>query len=294
MMRQLSLTVAAVAALLSAVPAAAQGNGNGNAYGHFKNNGGGAVAAVPSAAGSPEIQVSGTGTRNFGSWLDDASVLSPGDTFVSVGIGLWNMPGYREVNVPMVDASVGVGRRVQVSGSMPYFYANEPGGPVARGFGTSYLAAKLQLRAARPGHVGFAVTPVLELLTTAPLDGVSRRGWALPLNIEYQGRGWRTFSSVGYFSRGAIFASGAVEAAIGSRAWVTGSVSSSHSTRADPLSFALGLSKTRVDATGGVSMALTNRASLYGSVGRTISRADANSATLALAGGVAFQLPRVP
>ena len=271
-------------------PAPVGAQGNGNAFGHSKR--GGSAAPVPSAAGSPEIQISGTGTRNFGSWLDDAGVVAPGDAFVSIGFGLWNMPGYREFNVPMLDAGLGVHRRVQVGGSVPYFYANEPGGPVARGFGNSYLTAKIQLREPRKGRFGFSTTPVLELLTAPAVEGGSRHSWGLPLNIELQQSRWRAFGSVGYFSRGAIFASGAGETAIGNRTWITGSISLSHSMKTDPLSVALGLAKTRLDVTGSVSRAVSRRASVYGSLGRTVSRADANSAKLALTAGVAFQFAR--
>jgi hypothetical protein len=268
------------------IPADAQGNGH--AYGHSKN--GGSPGSMPSAAGSPEIQISGTGTRNFGSWLDAASVLPQGDAFVSFGVGMWHMPGYREIDFPMIDTGMGLHRRIQVGGSVPYFYANEPAGPVARGFGNTYLTAKVQLREPRQGRLGFAVTPILELLAAAPVEGGSREGWAVPLNLELQQSGWRAFGSVGYFSRGAIFASAAVERQLTGRTWVTGSITQSHSMKGDPLSFAMGLSKTRVDATATVSGALTRHASIFGSIGRTISRTDANSATLALSGGVAFQM----
>ena len=98
----------------------------------------------------------------------------------------------------------------------------------------------------------------------------------------------RTFGSAGYFSRGALFASGAVEAALSNRAWVTGSISRSHSIEKDDLSVALGLTQSRTDVSGGMSVVVGPAISAFGSVGRTISRRDANSATFTLTMGLAY------
>ena len=80
-MRFAVLTLAALAGLCA--PAAAQGNGHGNAYGHYKNTVTSATTS-PAPASASVVQgtgISGTGVRNFGSWLDDASLLDPGSGF---------------------------------------------------------------------------------------------------------------------------------------------------------------------------------------------------------------------
>src|SRR4051812_50168103 len=58
----------------SVVPVTAQGNGHGHAYGQLKSS-----APTPSSGGAAQVQtaVSG-GVPNFGSWLDDASIMAPG------------------------------------------------------------------------------------------------------------------------------------------------------------------------------------------------------------------------
>ena len=287
MLRWLVLCACALGCPVWAAVAAAQGNGH--AYGHAKNPRPAATSATagPSAAGSNEIQIAGTGIRNFGAWLDDATMVAPGEALMSLGFGLWQMPGYRELDFPTIDTAIGLHRRVQVGVSAPFYHANEPGGPTARGFGNLYLSSKILLRDPSTHPLGFSVTPALEVLSSAPPDQ-SRVSWALPVNLEVQRTGWRVYGSTGYFSRGALFASGAVERALTERAWVTGTISHSHSIDPDPLSTALGLTQTRTDVSGGAAVSVTSKMAVFGSVGRTISRRDANSANLMVTGGVAF------
>jgi len=84
---------------LLAQPAGAQGKGGGNAFGHAKGNASAAAtaAASSSSSGSTDSGTAGprpelTGVRNFGSWLDDASVLSPGDGLLSLSSGYFRLP----------------------------------------------------------------------------------------------------------------------------------------------------------------------------------------------------------
>lgn len=281
-----SIFFTACLSLLVASPVAAQGNGH--AYGHAKRGGG------PSAAGKPEVQkgvpIAGTGIRNFGSWLDDASMLPVGQGALNLSFGYWRTPSFNEWDLPVADASIGLAPRVQFGASMPYFHASEIGGPVARGFGDLYLSAKVQLRepSATDHKLGLSVTPVLEVLTTAPTPDASRMSWALPISAEWQAKRWRTFGSVGYFSRGSLFASGALEVALTDRAYLTGTLTQSHSVKRDDLSAALGYAQTRLDVNGAVSAAISETLTIFGSVGRTLSKRDPNSATIMVSGGVSI------
>ena len=110
--------------------------------------------------------------------------------------------------------------------------------------------------------------------------------------IELRRQGWRAFGSGGYFSRGALFASGALEAALSDHAWVMGSVSRSYSTRADALTEALALPRGQTDVTGGLTVAVARRVAVYGNVGHTISNREINSGTLNVAGGVSVTFQR--
>jgi len=270
--------------LCAAVPAAAQGNGHGNAYGHYN----GPVTAP--VHGAPSASVSGTGVRNFGSWLDDATVQDPGNGFVTFGFGFYKTPVFREIDFPSLDSGFGVTKTLQLGMSLPYAHASVPGAATSHGLGDVYLNAKYQLRAPSTAHTGLAVIPMLEVLSVAPPAGGSRLQWALPVSLERQFDHWRAMGTGGYFSRGAVFGAGAIEAELSNRAWLTGSLGWSYSTRHDDLSTALGYHRGRVDAGGGVTYAVGSRMAVYGSVGRTLSAHDANSASFIFTTGVSFGL----
>src|SRR4029078_10722220 len=90
------ISLAAAGFILASHPAAAQGNGHGNAFGHH-NNTVAAAATQPSANAPP---AAGTGVRNFGSWLDDASMQDPGRGFVAMGLGFFKTPVDRAIELP--------------------------------------------------------------------------------------------------------------------------------------------------------------------------------------------------
>ena len=295
---QRNRTAYLVAAAVLALPALAAAQGN-SAFGH-SHNGSRVTAPSSSSSSSPsssgsvstEGQSYGVDVRNFGTWLDDASIMGAGSGFVTLGFAYWRGPEFREFDLPMVDSGVAIHPRVQVGMSFPYYYAGPPGGPVAKGVGNVYTTTKVQLRDPSSHPVGFAVTPMLEVLDAAPLTGGSRVNWALPANVEFRREGWRTFASGGYFSRGALFASGAIEAALSERAWAMASLSQSYSTKADELTAALGLPRGQTDLTGGLTVALNPKVAVYGTLGHTISHRETNAGTLNLASGVSFNFSR--
>jgi hypothetical protein len=291
--------VAALSVVASAVPAAAQGNGRGHAYGKRNQGTSGGAATAATSGGAPtsggpssasEPSPAGTGARNFGAWLDDATIMPPGRGTLTVSFAYWRTPAYREVDLPVVDGGLGVSRRVQVGFSVPYYHASEPGGPMARGIGDLYFSTKIQLRepSASDKRLGLSITPLIEILSAAPSPDRGRTSWALPANVEWQGDGWRTFASAGYFSRGAVFGSAALEIALSDRAWVSGTFSQSHSLEQDDLSTALGLAKTRIDVSGGAGLSLSPNVAIFGIVGRTMSKQDFNSASLFLTSGISL------
>ena len=281
--------LAAVGVMLVCQPAAAQGNGHGNAYGHYKS-----TVAASTHVGSNGTPIPGTGVVNFGSWLDDASLQDAGRGFVTMGFGLFKTPVYREVDLPTIDSGFAVNRRLQVGMTVPYYYASAPGDPGARGFGDVYLNAKYQLRAPTPHRAGFAIIPMVEVLSVAPPSGGSRVQWALPASVERQFSGWRAMGTGGYFSRGAVFGAGAVEVKLSRRAYGTGSLSRSYSTHRDELSAALGFHRSRTDLSGGVSYSVRPDVSVYGNLGRSIFARDNNSASLMASAGVSIGVKRVP
>ena len=292
MSRRLSAAVLLACTLGAAASAAAQGNGHGNAFGKAKSSASASPsititssASATNAAAGPEI----SGSRNFASWLDDASLLQAGSGVMSFSAGYWRMAGFSEVDVPSFDVGVGLARRVQAGASVPVYHAAATGGPVSRGIGDLYLNAKVQLRDPGAGtsrSFGVAVVPLVQILSSEPAPGASRASWGLPVAVEVQRDGWRAYGSTGYFSRGSVFASAALEVPVASRVWVTGTLSQSRSIKADAGADALGLSSNRTDVSGSASWAASNSVALFGSIGRTLSRRNPTDTHLFLTGGL--------
>ncbi len=270
----------------SVVPVTAQGNGHGHAYGQLKS-----TAPTPSSGGAAQVQpaVSG-GVRNFGSWLDDASIMTPGSGSLTMSMAWFRSPAYHEFDAPIGDGAIGLTSRVQFGFSVPYYHVNAPGGPVIRGIGDLYLTSKVQLREpnARHGGFGVAVVPIVTVLSGEADIERRRVSWAAPVALELQREGWRVFGTAGYFSQGSVFASGAVEVSPSERLTITGTLTQSHSTIDDPPGTTLVLNRTRTDVGGGASWMLRPGAACFGSIGRTISHQDANAASLVLSGGLSF------
>ena len=284
---RIALTVS-LGLLVAAQPAAAQGNGRGNAFGHAKAASVSPPGNATAGGGGAPSQADVTGVRNFGSWLDDASVATPGSGVMSFAAGYWRMAGFTEVDAPSFDVGVGLSRRMQAGASVPVYHAGATGGPVSRGVGDLFLNAKIQLRdpAARQGRVGVAVVPLVQILSAEPAPGSSRVSWALPVALEIQFPGWRAYGCTGYFSRGSLFASLALERPLSQRVWMTGTISQSRSIKADPGADALGWSSNRTDVSGGASWAMSDSLAIFGSMGRTLSQQEPSATRLFATGGL--------
>ncbi len=277
------LIAGTVAAYIAGSPLVAFVQGHGHAYGHAKQ--GGVTAGSGSATPLP---ASGTGVRNFGVWLDDASVAVPGGGWMSVSFGYYKTDLFREFDMPVADAGVGLNKRAQFGFSVPVYNLSVDGQPTARGLGDLYLHSKIQLRDPVSGF-GYALVPVVEVASGVQAEGQHRVHWALPVSMELLRREWRMYGATGYFSRGSLFASGALERALSPQLSISGTLSTSYSTKADPVP-GPGVSRVRTDVSGGVSYAVRPTWIVFGGLGRTISSHDENSTNISLSGGISLNL----
>ena len=290
--RVLLAVIMAGGALLWASPASAQGNGNGHARGLSKGRG-----PTPSAAaGATSAAVPLVGIRQFGSWLDDASLAEPGGGWAAASLGLVRSAGGRQMDFPIADVGLGLTPRVQVGVTVPYYRLTLTDGTQAAGLGDVYLNAKIGLidPAKTTSGFGMAVIPLVEILND--LDPVGGRSFHLgiPVSVEWRQPKYRVYGASGWFSRGSFFGSGAVEVPLSQRVIVTGVLSHTRALNDDPNADVLGLSRARTDLTGGAAFIATSSIALYGSIGRTISTQDANAASLMLSGGVSVSFARTP
>ena len=266
--------------VVALVPAGAQGKGNGR---NKVKSGSGPVTSGSAAPAS----ASGFAIRQFGAWLDDASLLTPGDATTSITFGHYRSLAGSQTDFPVVDAGFGISRRAQFGVTVPYYHARFNDGTSIGGFGDVFLSGKVLLVEAGSGSIGLAVSPVIEL-SQSPLPGQSRFGWGAPLDIEARFTGFRVFGSTGYFSRGALFAAGAIEVPVGERLVATGGLTLMRSTNESPAADQIGLSKGRSDITAAAAYFVSPSIALYAGTGRTIGNADGTGTTFMLNAGVSI------
>jgi hypothetical protein len=272
--------------------AAAQGNKPATPPGQAKNKAPSGGSAITSAAtpGPTSIYLS--------SWLDDASMLERGSGWIAIAISRWGAGTASELEVPAVSGAVAIGARASVGASVPiYRYRSDPAAAAETGIGNTYLFVKLGV--VDPDHqgpgFGLAVIPLLEIAGTTPggtdgatSGGAGRVSWALPVSVEARMTHARVYGSAGYFSRGAVFGSGAVEVRPNDRWSVTATLAESYATKVDSTTADLGRSRT--DLSLGASVMMGDRATIFGAVGKSLLGSSDGGAWIS--GGVAWRFNR--
>ena len=283
------LAAAAILIAVAATPAIAQGRGNAFGKGRQKNPSA-SVTAAGEASGST---VGGPGVREFGTWLDDATVADPQSGWVAVSLGRYQSPTGHQTDFPVVDAALGWSRRLQFGLTVPYSRVSTTEGVHAGGRGDIYLAAKVSvIDRLREHGAAVAITPLVEILSDPdPLKG-GRLFWGLPISGEIRFDGFRAYGTGGYFSRGVLFGSAAVEVPATDRLVTTTALTWTRSLAEDAMADALDLSASRVDLTFASAYSFNPSLAVFGSIGRTLSHIDDNGATLTLNGGVALMFAR--
>lgn len=272
-----SAAAAALLLLVLASPAAAQGRGRG--LGKNKSQ-------PPAPAPVP-----GAGIRQFGVWLDDATVSPAGQGWATFSVGYTRAPFGRQWDAPSFDVGVGLRQRLQIALSAPVSRVDYTDGTTTRSVGDAYGAVKVALfDPTKEGRsFGLALVPVVELLSEDSVqEGAGRVFWALPVAVEKRFEKFRTYGTVGYFSRGSTFAAGAFEVPINSKVTATATLSHARSLTDDPVSDVEGLARNRSDASAGAVYFLNPKATLFASIGRTLSRIDANASSLSVSAGISF------
>jgi hypothetical protein len=274
--------------VVAAGPAVAQGRSN-EAPGQTKDKPAksGPSRASQSGLASPVTATTSTSVpaasanavAYYGSWLDDASVVAPGDVWVGLATGYWRGESNRQIDAPVVSAAVGITPRVQAGGSASFYHFRDAEGLSENGFGNFSLYGKFLIAdpLRGPNAIGVAVTPLLEV---SPGSGAPI-GWALPVNLEARRGDLRLYGSAGYFSRGSVFGTIGVDVPVSSRVLINGNFGQSYD-RAGTHQTSIGI---------GASLGLTPTSGLFVGLGRTVVPAAAGPGGLSIAGGVSFLVP---
>lgn len=285
--------------LVAAAPAVAQGNSRHGPPPGLPSPKKPTPTPSPPTQPVTELQAATSGRRqSFGTWLDNADVLTPGEAWVSLYSVYWRSVQLREIDVPAVDVVVGIAPRVQIGMSVPYYHLTDrTAGTSFSGFGASYVSGKVALVQGR--RVGVSVSPTLEILSWAPDADGRRFNTVWPASVQTDVGNARIYGTAGYFSRGSVFGSGAVELPVAPKLTLTTSIAHGYSTATDPRSDALGITRHRTDIAAGCYVVAAPGFVVFASAGRTFDPTDTSTTTLA--GGVAFSLaprtvlpPRAP
>jgi hypothetical protein len=271
--------VAAICLLVAIVPglAAAQGH-RGAPPGRFKqpDQGPGLTAPLP------------VSPRSFGTWLDDATIVPQRSIWMSTSATVWSTPLADGVDAPAFDIAAGLSPRLQLTVSLP-FSRYTVDGESWSGLGNVYGGVKILLARSASGSAGLSATPLLEVQSGDSTSG-RRLNAVLPVSFELGGSRGRLYGSTGYFTRGAVFVSGALEMRVSPRAVVTGVLAHTRSTADRESTEVLGLRPDRTDVAGSVAVFLRPNVAAYTSLARTISTMEPDSARFVWSVGVSLGL----
>ena len=280
-----AIAAAALIGAAAAAPAAAQGN-SGSAPGQNKTKRDSGAAAAAAGSASPATAVSstsapatsGSSTLYYGSWLDDASIMTPGSAWLGLSTAYWKSNTGRQFDAPVMMGAIGVSPRTQIGASVPIYHFRDVDGFSSNGVGTISMYGQLMLvDPAGSNGVGLAIAPLLQL---APASD-QRLGWALPVNVEARMRRARIYGSTGYFSRGSVFVTVAADVPAGRKASFTGNFGRS---------FASGSHETDLGA--GLALSTSPTTSVFISLGRAFMSDPAAAGGMSLGGGVSLAMPR--
>jgi hypothetical protein len=268
----------AALALAVAVPAHAQGKSNGNGNAH--------KSSPPSSSPLPSSATGPAAAASPIAWLDDATLLPPGSTSLTISTMRWAGADLSEVHFPIVEASVGLTPRFQVGASVPHIVGSADGTGAEGGMGTSFISGKIALLTGESG-VKLAVSPMIEVLAASAVQAVSpgegRTQIGIPVSAEFARGSTRVFASTGFFSHGVWFAGGGVAFQ------TTPKVGTSFSfTRSWVSADTTGVSRDRQEISAGVSYLVRPQIAVYGALGQTIATTDDNGAGATISGGVTF------
>jgi hypothetical protein len=252
-------------ALTATVPSYAQGKSGGKkpSKGPTRPPSSGTVSAQPtsSTSGAVDLGVDTVVTTPF-AWLDDASVMEPGNVWIGVSMARWQGSGLSQTIVPVVDTAFGLTRRVQVGASVPR---------VAGGLGTMFFSTKVGVYSDDVRALRVAVGPTLEVLTDATLPGQRHVEWGFPVSAQIDRGRSRIYASAGYFSPGIRYAGAGIGRPVSDRIGV--SVSFSHAWATSPESspgVAGAAGPRRNELSGGASYDLRPNIAMFGSISRTV------------------------
>jgi hypothetical protein len=213
-------------------------------------------------------------------WVDDASLIAPGEVWMGISMVHWRGGGTAEMVGPVFDGAVGLTPRIQFGANVPR---------VSGGLGTTFFSTKISVLNNEARGVKLAAGPTLEILNQAAVlsapGGRSRVQWGLPISVEFDRESRRLYGSSGYFSPGVWYAGAGLASSINNRVDI--SLSFSHASTMQPELSTIAASH-RNDLSGSASISVTPSLALFGSLGRTLATSAQDGAGTTLSFGVSL------
>lgn len=239
----------------------------------------GIASPITARSATSAPAVSANAVAYYGTWLDDASTVAPGEMWVGISTGYWRGRGHQQIDAPVASAAVGLTSRIHAGGSLSFYHFRGADGLMENGFGSTSVYGKFVVVDPSRHAVGFAVTPLCEI---SPGGGDEQIGWALPVSLESRYRELRVYGSAGYFSRGSIFATVGADVPISARVSLNGSFGQARaSASANQRSLSIGS-----------FISMTPTAGVFVGLGHTSMPAAIGIGGLSFSGGMSFAVLR--
>ena len=226
-------------------------------------------------------------------FYDDADVSTPGAANVSEYFSYVKVPAGRDASFPCTYFSLGLTKRISVSGGFSYARSLFEGIPV-NGAGDADLGVKLLVVPESKRRPALALKPMVEILGKASIAdnplAPDRVNYILPFVLQKSSDYYRVYYMAGYVTRGIIFNSLAFEWNGWSRVTPIAIVSASRLTRELGLISEFGLNRSRSDIVAGAAVSLRPGWSVFANTGRSFGRLDLNSSCYQVTFGLSFNV----
>jgi len=217
---------------------------------------------------------------------EDASLMEPGTLSIGQYASFSKSPNGKSLSAPGIDFSLGLTRRLELSGFGAGVFSQNYGEGFAAGLDDSYMGLKVLLWKEARYRPALAVKPMLELLGSA--DGVGRAHLAFPVMLEKDIGLCDLAYTVGYLTRGAVYSSLKCEWGGEGRVTPIAVISGSRATEHLSDLRDLGLNRTQLNGSVGVNVEISPRWSIFLEAGRTLSRKDENSSQFEFTASIAY------
>lgn len=248
-----------------------------------------ALAALSAAGGVPLYsQVKpGQSINSLFTTYEDAELIDPGAFSIGQDGFFVLTKGGNSVSATGVDFSFGLHRRIELSGFGAATFSQVGGNPLAAEPDNSYVGLKLLLGPGGRYRPALAVKPTLELLW-GDASGPGHAHFMLPLILQKDIRLCDLALTAGYITRGVAFGALKCEWNITEHIAPLAVVQSSRMTKDLRAISDLGWNRTEVRGSGGLSINISPRWSIFFEAGRTLGRMDQNSSHFDVSASISF------